>query len=82
MRVSKYVAPPRAPEGRVFQQVHTRKLDRSVAHARMKNLGYRKANKHDYATYQTMTGMLVQDRIGSIFSEHWREVSHRVYANM
>ena len=73
---------PKAPKNRVFKQVHTRKLDRSVAHARMKNLGHQKVNKHDYATYQTMTGMIVQERIGSYFSRNWRDFSHRVYNNM
>ena len=58
---------------RVSKQIHTRKLDRSVAHRNMERAGLRKVNKHDYATYQTMTGMTVQEYIPSYFSKHWRD---------
>lgn len=58
---------------RVPTQVHTRKLDRLVAHKNMERAGLRRVNKHDYATYRSMTGMLVQERIDSYFSQHWRE---------
>lgn len=49
-------------------QVHTRKLDRSVAHRNMKRAGLRRVNKHDY------TGPLfMRTRIDSYFSTHWRD---------
>lgn len=58
---------------RVPIQVHTRKLDRSVAHRNMERAGLRRVNKHDYVTYQNMSGMTVQERIDSYFAKHWRE---------
>lgn len=58
---------------RVPTQIHTRKLDRSVAHRNMKRAGLRKVNKHDYATYKTMTGMIMEERIDSYFAKHWRD---------
>ena len=70
------------PKNRVFERVRTRKLDRSVAHARMKKAGLEKVNKHDYHTYQTMTGMLMQRRIDSYFSSHWKEVADKEMNNM
>ena len=36
---------------RVATQIHTRKLDRSVAHRNMERAKLRKVNKHDYVTY-------------------------------
>lgn len=67
---------------RVPTRVHTRKLDRSVAHARMKKAGLSHVNRHDYHTYQTMTGMTVQQRMDSYFSSHWREVANEEMKNM
>ena len=58
---------------RVPTQVHTRKLDRSVAHRNMERAGIRHVNRHDYAKYQTMTGMTVQEYIPSYFAKHWRD---------
>ena len=58
---------------RVPTQIHTRYLDRLVAHRNMKRAGLRRVNKHDYATYQTITGMTMQEYIPSYFSNHWRE---------
>lgn len=58
---------------RVSTQIHTRKLDRSVAHRNMERAGIRQVNRHDYATYQTMTGMTVQEYIPSYFAKHWRD---------
>jgi len=68
-----YVAQPKAPKKRVFEQVHTRKLDRLVAHHNMEIADLKHVNKHDYVTYQTMTGMLVQEYQPSYFARHWRE---------
>ena len=47
---------------RVPTQIHTRELDRLVAHRNMKRAGLRRVNKHDYATYKTMTGMIMEER--------------------
>lgn len=58
---------------RVPTQVHTRKLDRCVAHRNMERAGLKKVNKHDYATYKTFTGMTMQDYLPSYFAKHWRD---------
>lgn len=58
---------------RVLTQIHTRKLDRLVAHRNMERAGIKHVNRHDYATYQTMTGMTVQEYIPSYFAKHWRD---------
>ena len=55
---------------RVPTQIHTRKLDRGVAHVNMKRAKLRRVNKHDYATYTTMTGMTMQEYIPSYFARH------------
>jgi len=67
---------------RVSEQVHTRWLDRSVAHARMEKAGLKQVNKHDYNTYINPFGMVVQERIGSYFSTHWREIANTEMKNM
>ena len=54
-------------------QVHTRKIDRSVAHRNMERAGLKRVNKHDYVTYKSMTGMIMQERVDSYFAKHWRE---------
>ena len=53
---------------RVPTQVHTRELDRSVAHKNMERAGLKHVNKHDYygAPFE-------RTRVGSYFSQHWRE---------
>lgn len=48
---------------RVSTVVHTRKLDRSVAHAKMKKAGLSGVNKH-------------HGRGTSFFSGHWREAKY------
>jgi len=58
---------------RVFTQIHTRKLDRSVAHRNMERSHIRHVNRHDYSTYKTMSGMTVQEYIPSYFARHWRD---------
>lgn len=60
-------------KGRVSTQVHTRKLDRSVAHARMKKADMRHVNKH---------AGIKGGRIDSYFSSHWREVANTSMNNM
>ena len=47
---------------RVSTQVHTRKLDRSVAHAKMKKAGLVRVNDHRGGN--------------SFFSAHWREARY------
>lgn len=64
---------PEAPKNRVFCQVHTRKIDRGVAHHNMEIAGLKRVNKHDYAKYQTMTGMIMQEYLPSYFAKHWRD---------
>lgn len=59
---------------RVSTRVRNRKLDRLVAHARMKKIGLKHVNKHDYNEYITpTTGMRVQQRLDSYFAGHWRK---------
>lgn len=58
---------------RVPTQVHTRKLDRLVAHHNMEIAELKHVNKHDYATYRSMTGMIVQEYQPSYFARHWRD---------
>ena len=60
-------------EHRVSTQVHTRKLDRLVAHRNMERVGIKRVNRHDYIKYNTLTGMLVQEYQPSYFARHWRE---------
>lgn len=58
---------------RIATQIHCRWLDRLVAHRNMKRAGLRKVNKHDYVTYQSMTGMTIKEYQPSYFSMHWRD---------
>lgn len=67
---------------RVPTRVRCRKLDRSVAHARMKRADLRHVNKHDYNNYITLSGMTVQERLNSYFAEHWRDVANEEMINM
>ena len=53
---------------RVPTQIHTRELDRSVAHKNMERAGLRKVNKHDHVGAAHMT-----ERVDSYFAKHWRE---------
>ena len=58
---------------RMPTQVHTRKLDRAVAHKRMERAGLRGVNDHT-----TSTGF----KVDSYFSNHWREVANEEMKNM
>ena len=58
---------------RVATQLHTRELDRLVAHKNMERAGLRRVNKHDYAKYTTMTGMSIQEYLPSYFAKNWRD---------
>lgn len=57
-------------------RVHTRKIDRMVAHNVMEENDYKRVNKHDYNTYHTANGMTIQERIGSFFSTHWKSAAN------
>lgn len=80
--MGKYVPTPEPPKGREFYQVHTRKLDRSVAYARMAKAGLKRVNKHDYVRYKTITGMTVEEYQPSYFATHWKEVANAKMKNM
>jgi len=58
---------------RVSTPVHTRRLDRLVAHKNMERVGIKHVNKHDYVQYITMTGMVVQEYQQSYFAKNWRD---------
>lgn len=49
-------------------QIHTRKLDRLVAHKNMKRAGLKGVNKHDH-----YGPLYDRTRTSSYFSEHWRD---------
>lgn len=53
---------------RVPTQIHTRWIDRLVAHTNMKRAGLRRVNKHDYSgpAYDRI-------RLDSYFARHWRD---------
>ena len=65
------------PDGRIERRmptrVHTRKLDRSVAHKNMERAGLRKVNKKNKSTYIGPYGNTIVDDFGSYFANHWRE---------
>lgn len=54
-------------------QIHTRKLDRLVAHTNMKNRGIKHINRHSHTSYITFTGMTMTSIIPSYFASHWRK---------
>lgn len=55
-------------QSRKSVQIHTRKLDRLVAHKNMERAKLKRVNKHDY------TGPLyMRTRMDSYFSQHWRD---------
>lgn len=58
---------------RVPTQVHTRELDRSVAHKNIERAGIKKVNKNHSMVYQNPFGATVKIDNGSYFSNHWRD---------
>lgn len=58
---------------RVSTQIHSRKIDRGVAHANMKRAKLRRVNKHDYHVYYSISGATIEKYEPSYFSKHWRE---------
>ena len=59
---------------RVPTQVHTRKLDRLVAHAKMKQGGWKHVNKVIRRKTTDAFGHSIDYVIPSDFSEHWRQL--------
>ena len=55
-------------EIRVQKRVHTRKIDRAVAHRNMKNDGMKHVNKHDHYGPQYERTV-----IDSVFAKRWRD---------
>ena len=60
-------------EKRVPTQIHTRKLDRLVAHVNMAKRKFPHVNKHDYFGSEYM-----KSRTRSYFAEHWRQYTDSV----
>ena len=58
--------------GREHKRVHTRKIDRAVAHARMKAEGIPHINKSEYTKYMSITGAMIYKNEPSLFSKHWK----------
>lgn len=54
-------------------QIHTRELDRSVAHHNMAKAGLKKVNKEDASFVKNPFGGITKVSNGSYFSNHWRE---------
>lgn len=61
---------------REHERVHTRKIDRAVAHAKMKKEGIAHPNKSEHMRYQTFTGATMTKVEPSYFAKNWR-----AYAN-
>lgn len=72
-----YATKPMAPENREFERVRTRKLDRGVAHERMKKAKMQHVNRHDY-----YGPLYMRTRLDSYFSQHWREVANEELKDM
>ena len=53
---------------RVPTQIHTRELDRLVAHKNMQRAGLRRVNKHDYSG-----PLWLRQRLDSYFAKNWRD---------
>ncbi len=58
---------------RVPTQVHTRELDRSVAHHNMMRAGLKRINKDDASFVKNPFGGITKVSKGSYFSNHWRD---------
>lgn len=53
---------------RELKRVHTRKIDRAVAHRNMKNAGMKHVNKHDH-----YGPAYLRERTDSIFAKRWKD---------
>lgn len=58
---------------RVPTQVHTRELDRSVAHHNMARAKLKRVNKDDASFVKNPFGGITKVSKGSYFSNHWRD---------
>lgn len=58
---------------RVVRQIHTRELDRSVAHHNMARAGLKMVNKDDASFVKNPFGGITKVSNGSYFSNHWRD---------
>lgn len=63
-------------ERRVPTRVHTRKIDRAVAHKNMERAGLRKVNKKNKTTYVGPYGNTIVQDDGSYFANHWRDTTN------
>ena len=57
---------------RDHERVHTRKIDRSVAHHLMKERGINHINKHDHYKEVSVTGATRDVIEPSFFAKNWR----------
>ena len=57
---------------RDHERIHTRKIDRSVAHAKMKTNGIQHINKSKRMKYTTVTGATLYEIEPSYFAKNWR----------
>lgn len=58
---------------RIVRQIHTRELDRSVAHHNMARAGLKRVNKEDASFVKNPFGGITKVSNGSYFSNHWRD---------
>lgn len=61
---------------RVPTRVHTRKIDRAVAHKNMERAGLKRVNKKNCLIYKGPFGSTVKEDSGSYFANHWRETAN------
>ena len=61
---------------RVPTRVHTRKIDRLVAHKNMERAGLKKVNKPNKTTYKNAFGATETIDYGSYFSRNWRATAN------
>ena len=59
-------------DNREAVRVHTRKIDRSVAHHKMKEAGIEHINRHDHHLEVTVTGATRDVIEPSYFAKNWR----------
>lgn len=58
---------------RIVRQIHTRELDRSVAHHNMKRAKLKRVNKEEFTLLKNPFGGVTKSSSGSYFSNHWRD---------
>ena len=61
---------------REHERIHTRKIDRAVAHKRMKDEGIAHMNRSERGTYMTVSGAVMQKVEPSYFAKNWRAYSY------